>query len=333
MNEQNTTKKSHFIPRFYLKTFTNQQGIIQTLDVKNNRLCSPKSYCGVGYKEYFYGAQTGVPDELSRQVEKWLNFFENIIAQKLPLIINKILNYEHIDNDDKYFLSSFMCMLWLRSPGMRNQINKTNEEMTKKIFGFNAEDKIDDYIEKNGINLSGQERSDIIKNIETGNYNIKFNNIQHIRFMIETLGFDGPGFTNMFFGHNWKIYISKSKKRFITSDSPVVEWWLPTTVICGANFLNRNKYFALTPEIFIELTPPEGSSKVRRKTLFDDNDNIIDLYNILIAAHSYEYVYSVNKISLEKLINGRKNHGQVEMTYYNDFQLPWDKFKRENPVI
>lgn len=332
MNGQNITKKSHFIPRFYLKNFINQEGTIQTLDIKNNRLCSPKSHCGVGYKEYFYGAQTGVPDELSQQVEDWLKFFENIIAQKLPFIINKILNYEHINNDDKYFLSSFMCMLWLRSPKMRNQINKTNEEVTKKIFGLNAKNKIDKYIEKNGIKLSDQERDDIIKDIEAGNYDIKFNNIQHIRFMIETFGFDGPGFTNMFFGQNWKIYISKSKKRFVTSDSPVVEWWLPPTTFYGADFLNRNKYFTLTPEIFIELTPPKGSDKVRRKTLFEGMDSIIDLYNILIAAHSHEYAYSINKVSLEKLIEGRKNPGQTEITYYNNFQLPWDKFKKNHTI-
>lgn len=332
MNEQNITKKSHFIPRFYLKNF-NQQGFIQILDIKNNRLCSPKSHCGVGYKEYFYSAQTGTPDELSQQVENWLKIIENIIAQKLPLIIGKILNHDHLDDENKYFLSSLMCMLWLRSPGMRNQINKRNEEITKKMMGFNAKDRVDNYIKETEVKLSDQERDNLIEDIEKGNYDIKFTNVQHIRFMMETLGFNGPGFTNMFFGHNWKIYISKSIKKFITSDTPVVEWWMPPTTFYGADFLSRNKYFALTPEIFIELTPPKGSGKIRRKTLFENNDNIIDLYNILIAAHSYEYAYSTDKNSLNKLIKGRNNPGKVEITYYNKFQLPWDKFKNKSPAI
>ncbi len=153
------------------------------------------------------------------------------------------------------------------------------------------------------------------------------NNAQHLQFMTETLGFEGPGFANMFFGQKWKVYIAKGEKRFITSDSPVIEWWPPPQGFYGASFLERNKYFPLTPEIFFELTYPIGSTKVKRKTIYEDEDDIVELFNMLIAAHSHHFAYSENKGFLERIKNGRENPGKLEATYYQKYELPWKEYK------
>jgi hypothetical protein len=189
-------------------------------------------------------------------------------------------------------------------------------------------ERVDQYSKKKGTKMSDQERAELIKTMETGSYELRFNNAQHLRFMTETLGFGGPGFTNLFFGQKWKIYIAKGKKRFITSDSPVVEWWPPPQTFYGASFMERNKYFSLTPEIFIELTYPMGSKKIRRKTIFEDEDDAIALFNILIAAHCHEFVYSGHKIMLENLVAGRIKPGALERTYYENFERPWAEARR-----
>ena len=135
--------------------------------------------------------------------------------------------------------------------------------------------------------MSDEERADLIHTMETGSYNLRFNNGQHLKFMTENLGFVGSGFANLFFGQEWKIYIAKGNERFITSDAPVVEWWPPPQSFYGATFLERNKYFALTPEIFIELTYPIGSDKVKRKTLFEREDDTVALFNLLLMTHAH----------------------------------------------
>ncbi len=328
----NITKKQHYIPRFYLKLFADQYSMLQTLDVKNNRLCSSKSYSALGYAHYFYAVDTGIPDDISQHVEQWLSQFENIIALELPKIIDKILTNKHIDDDDRYILSVLMSMLWLRSPNMRVRLNKMNEDMTKKIMGFYSSERAEHQIEKTGIKMSNKKHAELIKTMETGNYKLRFNNAQHLRFMTKTLGYGSPGFTNMFFGQKWKIYIAKGKKRFITSDGPVVEWWDPPKTFYGASFLERNKYFALTPEIFFELTYPKGSNKAKRKTIFEEEDDVISLFNILLAAHSCEFAYSGDRKLLESIIAGRTKQGILEKTYYERFELPWEEARKAGRV-
>ena len=175
--------------------------------------------------------------------------------------------------------------------------------------------------------MSEKERVELIKTMETGSYNLRFNNSQHLRLMTQSLGFGGPGFANMFFAQKWKIYIAKGKKRFIISDGPVVEWWAPPQTFYGASFLERNKYFSLTPEIFFELTDPIGSHKIKRKTIFENADNTIAMFNTLLCANAHEFVYSGDKTLLDDLIAGRARPGILEKSYYERFERPWEESK------
>ena len=324
------TKKQHYVPKFYLKNFTNQSGQIQILDSKNNRLCSPKSCSGIAYSPFFYAVETGVSDEISQHIEQWLKQFEDVIAREIPYIINRILDNKHIDSGDRHVLSVFMCMLWLRSPNMRTKLNKMEESMRKKVMKFYTPERVDNFVKESGLNMSEKEHAKLVKMIETGSYSLRFNNASHLKLMTETLGFDGPGFANMFFGQKWKIYIAKGKKRFITSDGPVVEWWLPPKTFYGASFLERNKYFALTPEILFELTYPKGVKKAKRRTIFEKDDDIVSLFNILLASHAHKFIYSNNKETLNSIISGRTNPGTVEIDYYKRFEQPWKEYRREN---
>ena len=187
MNNTNITKKQHFVPQFYLRYFTDQYGILQVLDVKNRRIGSPRSCSGVGYSDYFYAVKTGVQDDVSQQIEQWLQNLENIIAKELPVIIEKITEYKHINNKDRYILSAFMSMLWLRSPGMRFRLNKMEEDIAKKTMRFSTSERVDCYIKETGITMSDEKRKMFIKMIETGSYNINFNNVQHLILMVEKI--------------------------------------------------------------------------------------------------------------------------------------------------
>ncbi len=320
---ENQTAKQHFIPKLYLKNFEDQTGHLQVLDIKNNRCGKPRTRSGVGYKYYFYAAETGIADEVSQQIEKWLGVFEDTIGNDLPNIINKIVTFQQIDHNDRYTLSALMCMLWLRTPKMRDHLNSMNEDMSKQRMRFFASERIDQYQDETGKEVTENRRKELIKMLENGSYKLSFNNAQHLRFMTESFGFGEPGFTNLFYGHKWRIYIAKGKKRFITTDSPIAEWWLPSQTFYGTSFLGRIKYFALTPEIFFELTYPRGSTKIRRETLFESDDEKVDLFNILLAAHGHEFAYANNKAPLEKLISGRNKPGKLEKEYFEKFEKPW----------
>lgn len=318
------TKNQHFVPQFYLKHFADEKKFVKILDLKNNRFCNTRPYPGVAYKPYFYAIETGIADDISQHIEKWLQLYESIIANELPIIIANILNFEKITDDEKYILSALICLMWLRSPQMRDQLQTMKEDMMKKMMRFWPQKRLEAYSKSTGILLTQDEQTAMIEMLESGAYNLKFNNAHHLRFMTDSLGFGSPGFTNLFFAHKWKIYIAKGSRKFLTTDSPVVEWWPPPKTFYGPSFLERNKYFALTPQLFVELTYPHGSEKIKRKTLFEENNTQIDIFNILLAAHAQNYAYSSDKELLERLLEGRKKHGKAEQEYYFQYEHPWE---------
>lgn len=300
MVDQNPTKVQHFVPQFYLKNFADGEGCLDVLEIKNTRMAKRRPYQGLGYEHFYYARNTGVSDELSQQIEKWLKSTEDILAKALPKIIEAILGNKHIEDDDRYILSVLMSMLWLRTPGMRNDIQRTEEQMAERVQ-----------------QLYGQEHADQFKSMD---------NITHLQFMVESMGFGGPGFANCFFGMKWKAYIACGNEIFITSDSPVVEKF-PPTGFWGLPFQCRNKYFALTPNILLELTEPIGSTKVKRKTLYAADDDKVKTLNMIIISGAQDYAYSGSRDSLEQLLAGKENPGYLENKYYEDYERPWAEYR------
>lgn len=112
MTGPNPTKVQHFVPRFYLKNFA-ADNYLEVLNVKDKRMAKRGPYQGLGYEHFYYARKTGIPDDLSQQVEAWLKPTEDILAKALPKIIDAILGYQHIGDDDRYILSVLMSMLGL----------------------------------------------------------------------------------------------------------------------------------------------------------------------------------------------------------------------------
>lgn len=51
-----------------------------------------------------------------------------------------------------------MCMLWLRSPNMRQQLHSMQEDVVKKIMKFYIPERVDRHIDKVGDSMSDEER-------------------------------------------------------------------------------------------------------------------------------------------------------------------------------
>lgn len=124
-------------------------------------------------------------------------------------------------------------------------------------------------------------------------------------------------------------YIIKGKQHFVTTDSPIVEKWLPPAGFYGASFLKRDKYFALTPKILLGLTYPVGSIKIKRKTIYGDENSQINMFNVILVSGAQEYAYSGNRSELEKLLECRKRPGSLELTYFHKYVKPWAEWKRK----
>jgi hypothetical protein len=109
----------------------------------------------------------------------------------------------------------------------------------------------------------------------SGDYTIDFDNKNYLHFINQT-----EEFFRWFRAKNWRFYLAKGSKSFITSDTPVVEICNEGKTIAEKMYSNhimqRQHFLALTPHLLIELTNPLIGKKLSVKLfLMNKLHNII----------------------------------------------------------
>lgn len=303
INNNQITKKQHFIPRFYLKNFTNENNEVERLDCVKREIIAPSGPKGIAYGKFYFGIKTGKQDQTSQDFEDAIEGVEHSIAKRIPKIIKDILDYKKIEHHEKEVIAILMALIWMSVPTMRNQINRTTEDFTRKVF----KSFIDNVDPKAIFPDSEDDRSKFRKSREEELFSLKFeqNNLHHLSFYDNI-----EEFAKLFLFKRWTIYISKASSKFITSDNPVVEI-LPDVErrIRGTPFLQRTHLFPLTPEILICANPTETTmdigKKVKRKTLYEKNEDWFKIHQCNCAQYMYadKYAYARQKAGFEEIIN------------------------------
>ena len=85
------TKNQHYVPQFYLKQFTNEKWLVETLD-KKKKIVRPHSIKHVCSGDYFYWVETWKKDKISQLLEDFFNEVENNFANVYKSIVENILN-------------------------------------------------------------------------------------------------------------------------------------------------------------------------------------------------------------------------------------------------
>jgi hypothetical protein len=297
------TAKQHFAPKFYFKRFATSNNLLQVLDIKNAKIVKSKPYSGVCYADFYYAQETGVPDEVSQEIETFLKQTEDIVAPDYDRIAEDILNYRPISEKDQYRLAWFMAALWMRNPMMRENIKKMNEDMIKQIFkkyahfpGF--DESVHKIMKERGEAVNDEAIKQAKELFQSGDYELKMDNTSHLHLMT-----DMKGFVNLVMAKKWRIYISL-EERFITSDTPVIEIFPERKGLYGPTFLYRKHVFVMNPKIVIEMIDPSlPGKKIKRKRI---NPDEVDKINLDRVKWSYKYGYSKEIGSLQKILDFTK---------------------------
>ena len=83
----------------------------------------------------------------------------------------------------------------------------------------------------------------------------------------------------------------------------------------------------MTPKILLELKHPIGSTKVKRKTLYENQKNEVKKLNIILVTGAQKFAYSKNKALLKNLLASMMNPGPLEKEYIKKYVIPWEKFR------
>lgn len=322
-----TVEKQHYVPKFYLKRFANNdnQRSVQILDVKNHRLCKPSSYSAICYDKYFYGLESGVFDETSQEFENMFYNFENGFSKSWCKILTNALN-KNLTLQDFETLSWFLSTQLMRTKKFRDNVNLNIANFEKTILQETIKrlDLSNPIFAKAFENCFGNEITEeelqIAKKILlNGEYNLSYNNatfLQHIAKNIE-------GIKNLFFWQKWKIITSTKNWSFITSDSPVVEWEPKAQDFWGTSFIQRKHYLALTPQILIELQlcSIEEDILPNKSVEYDQaTDDEVLMYNFLLAGYS-SYAYSTERKEFIEMLDQIKKPSNSIKMYWKNYEI------------
>ena len=179
------TRNQHYVSKFYFKRFA-KEGQIQVFDVRAKRIGRPRPYGSVCYEEFFYAAETGVQDEISQIFEKGVfGKIEHVIAKTLPEIIEHA-GTQQLTNGDLDVLARFMSVQWLRTRSFRERLQKMQSEIRKWMLKQRAslpgfKDHIQETAEAHEVSEE-KLREAVNRLIESGEYDIRTNNAQHLNF-------------------------------------------------------------------------------------------------------------------------------------------------------
>jgi hypothetical protein len=221
------TKKSHFIPRTFLKRFCDENGNIFIYDkeTKSTKLSGPsdkvfrRNWLYSFYEEDGKGEFVNIHDN---EIENTLGLIET----NIPSIFNKIDSTKELNLDEKEILRLFCFIQWARTPNAIYISNKSHSNLFKKmssmILKSSSKDKLK---EKFGEDFL---KDKIIKTIESENFAIKFDkpSILSLQQSIELFQFT----------KNIKLEydIIKTNKILIIGENPTI---IKLPMICGVEIV------------------------------------------------------------------------------------------------
>jgi hypothetical protein len=209
---KNRTKKQHFVPRFYLANFCDEDGYLWTHDSRRGeaRRTTPEN---TGFETNIYSPEMEGGERFD-EIEETLAKIEDVAA---PLI-KRLLKCEPLDAGDKADMALFMGAMFVRSPAQIRQFAKQMGDMASWITSMHAERELKSKkaagesaeIEEEVLEYLGKKDA-LRMNVDRRAGLMSFAQLGSISQIIEEM--------------TWSFEVSRDEE-LITSDNPV--FWLAT---------------------------------------------------------------------------------------------------------
>ena len=263
-------KKQHFVPRFYLKSFSKNDHQIEVFDKSTKKIFS-SNVNDIAIEKFFYDYDL-LDDQTGKQtIENQLSQLETGQAVQFQIFIQNLNSgFSGLDQKKlKTSLSEFIGVQLKRTP-------RSFEKMDWLLK------KLDSGFKRKGWNIADWNEG--LKN---------FHHLKQLNFSLEDLDKVIVLLSNKI----WIVWENKSTIPFITSDFPTV----------GYFETNRNEfeiYFPVSPKFSLSLFDKLKNKDLKRldgKTVSLNYDNVL-YYNDLIWRNSFRHCFSVDN-NFDYLIN------------------------------
>lgn len=286
------SRKHHYIPRFYLTGFTQNNDpkdklwVIDQQDIKQFKAAPSK----IAFETDFY--RVDLPDVELDAFEQGLAYFESKAAD----VIKRILSLNKIqDSNDFNILINFIALIIARVPERRERTNSWAKDLSKMTLNMicATEETYIHHMKKANIDVSHADfvPYEQMKNfLKKDKYTVEFDRHTHLKNMIITTDTLIP----LLAQRNWAlIRNTNSNHPFICSDNPAcLTWTRPDSGFYSPGFGLRNTEITLplTKELFLigrfePLIPYTTVNKVKQ----------IAALNSRTGMHATRFVYSMKQ--------------------------------------
>ena len=266
--EDPQSKRHHYVPEFYLRGFTNEDGYFYVFDKQTEKI--RKAYP----KEYFYGwnRNTGsIGEEKSTLLESMYGYFESTIAPHYEAF-KETTNLSEVDIGSFFHVLRFIHFLYWRIPENDFKLEKLIEEKTFTETGF-------DIIDKNtGKSAATTELQNQFKNVDL------FRKMYRV-FIPLLSSRKEYSKTDI---ENWQLY-TRSDGNNLTGDSPII-----IEKFVDFSSLNEELIFPLAKNKILLHTRRNKPSKLPSSFKLH--------FDMLLLQQATRYVCCSNKEYLELLV-------------------------------
>jgi hypothetical protein len=280
--ETPNSKRHHYVPEFYLRSFTNESGFFYVFDKQTEKI--RKAYP----KEYFYGwnRNTGyVGEEKSSLLESMYGYFESTIAPHYEAFKNAT-DLSKVDLASFFHVLRFIHFLYWRIPENDFKLEKLIEEKAFTETGFDIIDKT------TGKSAATIELQNQLKNVDL------FRKMYRV-FIPLLSSRKEYSKTDI---ENWQLY-TRSDGNNLTGDSPII-----IKRFVDFSSLNEELMFPLAKNKILIHT--KGNKPAMLPASFKLH------FDMLLLQQATRYVCCSNKEYLELLVNDlysfSKNHDFLE---------------------
>lgn len=129
------TKKQHFVPRFYLAQFADQEGMVWNYDISEN-VVRPATPENTAVETNFYSILNN-DGEYNDEIESWLQGVEGTAAAIYP----KLLKGEKLEGQEKADFAVFVSSLYARSPAIVTAYAELTGYLAQHITNVTLKDR------------------------------------------------------------------------------------------------------------------------------------------------------------------------------------------------
>lgn len=287
-------KSGHYIPKFYLKGFTdtetpkNQEPYCWVYEFKS-RIWKKRAPVNVASKKDFY---IYIDEEYKRdeKVEEALAVLEGNVA---TIFRNKIQNMESLNFKERAIIAEFIASMMTRTAKFHNEVDSFISEIAKfemiRLHKASADDlrKVKENIEKETQEKLPDDFD--ASYFDPSQYRIKATKSFLLGMMLRPI----REATTIMYRMTWTFLHTKDNSHFITSDSPCVIL-NPKSSSADRELLHKDIKVSLPFSSQICLLAHWGTTAQQHKVISGDaNDlKIVEVFNRVRIKEADKYIFS-----------------------------------------